>query len=68
MLSINQIIAFMEREIAQDRLEGRRDDLRQIQYAAGLLMRAAEDAGDKESARRFRLVAAQAANVQEELN
>jgi hypothetical protein len=67
MLSINQIIAHMEHEIAQGRLEGRRDELRQIQYAAGMLMRAAEGAGDKESARRFRQVASQAANVQEEL-
>ncbi|NNJ13457.1 hypothetical protein EKD04_024330 [Chloroflexales bacterium ZM16-3] len=67
MLSIDQIIAHMEREIAQDRLEGRRDELRQIQYAAGMLMRAAEGAGDKDSARRFRLVASQSANLQEEM-
>lgn len=67
MLSIDQIIEHMEGEIARDRLEGRREELRQIQYAAGLLMRAAEGAGDKESARRFRLVAAQSANAQEEL-
>jgi hypothetical protein len=67
MLTIDQIIDHMEREIAQDRLEGRRDALRQLQYAAGILMRAAEGNGDKESARRFHLLAAQAANVQEEL-
>ncbi|MBX0330732.1 hypothetical protein K2Z83_24035 [Oscillochloris sp. ZM17-4] len=67
MLSIDQIITHMEREIAQDRLEGRREELRQLQYAAGILMRAAEGAGDKDSARRFRLVASQAANVHEEL-
>jgi hypothetical protein len=67
MLTIDQIIAHMEREIAQGRLEGRREELRQLQYAAGMLMRAAEGGGDKDSARRFRLVAAQAANVQEEL-
>jgi hypothetical protein len=67
MLSIDQIITHMEREIARGRLEGKREELRQLQYAAGMLMRAAEGAGDKESARRFRLVAAQAANVQEEL-
>ncbi len=67
MLSIDQIIGHMEREIAQGRLEGRREELRQIQYAAGMLMRAAEGHGDKDSARRFRLVASQAANVREEL-
>ncbi|NTW01462.1 MAG: hypothetical protein HGA19_09145 [Oscillochloris sp.] len=67
MLSIDQIIAHMEREIAQGRLEGRRDELRQLQYAAGMLMRAAESVRDKDTARRFRLVAAQSANLQEEL-
>ncbi|MEI8305776.1 MAG: hypothetical protein WCF99_01805 [Chloroflexales bacterium] len=67
MLTIDQIIEHMEREIAQGRLEGRREALRQLQYAAGMLMRAAESVHDKDSARRFRLVAAQAANVQEEL-
>jgi hypothetical protein len=68
MLTIDQIIVHMEREIAQGKLEGRRDELRQIQYAAGMLMRAAEGNGDKDSARRFRLVAAQAANMQEEID
>jgi hypothetical protein len=67
MLTIDQIIVHMEREIAQNRLEGRRDELRQLQYTAGMLMHAAEEVSDKDSARRFRLVAAQAANMQEEL-
>nr|WP_044200398.1 hypothetical protein [Oscillochloris trichoides] len=68
MLTIDQIIIYMEHEIAHKRLEGRREELRQIQYAAGLLMHAADSAGDKENARRFRLVAAQAANVREEMD
>jgi hypothetical protein len=68
MLTIDQIIVHMEREIAQGRLEGRREELRQLQYAAGVLIRAAEGNNDKDSAQRFRLVAAQAANVQEELD
>jgi hypothetical protein len=67
MLSIDQIIDYMEREIARWRLEGKREELRHLQYAAGTLMHAAESVGDKDSARRFRLVAAQAANMQEEL-
>jgi hypothetical protein len=67
MITIDQIIEHMEREIARGRLEGKRDELRQLQYAAGMLMRAAQGAGDKESARRFQLVAAQSANLQEEL-
>jgi hypothetical protein len=67
MLTIDQIIAHMEHMIAQGQLEGRRDSLRQLQYAAGILMRAAESNGDAASAKRFQLVATQAANKQDEL-
>ncbi|MEI7769514.1 MAG: hypothetical protein WCI67_05980 [Chloroflexales bacterium] len=65
MVTIDQIIGYMEHEIALGRLEGRPEELRQMQYAAGMLMRAAEGSDDNESARRFWLVAAQAANDQE---
>jgi len=62
MFTIDQIIVYMEHEIALGRLEGRREELRQMQYAAGMLMRVAEGSDDNESARRFWLVAAQAAD------
>ncbi|MDZ4717381.1 MAG: hypothetical protein SH847_02845 [Roseiflexaceae bacterium] len=65
MLTIDQIILYMEHEIAQGRLEGQREELRRLQYSAGMLIRAAEESDDDESARRFRLVAAQAANQQD---
>jgi len=67
MLSIEQIFEFMERVIAEDRLSGNRPGLRNTQVAAGFLMAAANYAGDKESARRFRILAAEAANKNEEL-
>ncbi len=66
MLTIDQIIAYMEREIAQGRLTGQREELRQLQYSAGMLMRAAHEVDDPECVRRFSLLAAQAANAQDD--
>ncbi len=67
MLTIDQIIEYCERVIAEDRLAGDKEGLRRTQLAAGVLMHAAEYAGDKKMAMRFRVLAAQAANKQEEL-
>jgi hypothetical protein len=67
MLSLEQIIAHLERVIAEDRLSGDRAGLKNAQTAAGFLMAAAQAAGDKETARRFQILAAQAANKAEEL-
>ncbi len=68
MLEINDIFAYFERLIAENRLTGNRQELHHIQMAAGLLMKAAEAAEDKETARRFRILAAHAANKKEELD
>lgn len=67
MLTIDQIISHIEEVIAHDRLTGDHEALRRTQYAAGMLMRAAENAGDKSTAKRFQLLAAQAANKREEI-
>lgn len=67
MLTIDQIVAYLERTIAEQRLAGDREALRRTQLAAGVIMAAAEYSGDKDTARRFRIVAAQAANKQDEL-
>lgn len=67
MLTVENIIEYTQRVIAQDRLSGNRAGLRNTQYACGYLMTAAESAGDKETARRFRLLAAEAANKNEEI-
>ncbi|MBK9941421.1 MAG: hypothetical protein U0Z44_13605 [Kouleothrix sp.] len=67
MLTIEQVFEFMERVLAEDRLAGNRAGLKNTQTAAGFLMAAANYAGDRESARRFRVLAAEAANKHEEL-
>jgi hypothetical protein len=67
MLTPDQIIEYGERVIAENRLSGDKLGLKNIQRAAGFLMAAAEAYGDTELARRFRILAAQAANRAEEL-
>jgi hypothetical protein len=67
MLTSDQIIDFMERVIAEDRLSGNRAGLKNTQIAAGFLMAAANYADDKATAQRFRVLAAEAANKNEEL-
>ena len=68
MLTVDSIIAYTERVIAEDRLSGNRAGLRNTQYACGYLMAAAKAAGDNDTARRFHLLAAEAANKNEELS
>jgi hypothetical protein len=67
-VTTEQIIEYLERVIAEDTLSGNRPGLKNAQTAAGFLMAAAEYAGDKETARRFRFLAARAANKNEELS
>ncbi|MEM8530690.1 MAG: hypothetical protein AAGF95_07595 [Chloroflexota bacterium] len=67
MVTIEQIVGYTERVIAEDRLSGNRTGLWNTQRAAAFLMAAAEAAGDKETARRFHVLAAEAANKHEEL-
>jgi hypothetical protein len=67
MLTIEQIFAHAERTIAQRFLSNDREGLRRMQLALGELMHAAEDASDRESAMRFRVLAAKAANQRESL-
>lgn len=67
MLTIDQVIEYFEQVIAEDRLSGDAINLKHVQTAAGLLMSAAQAYNDKETAYRFRLLAAQAANKREEI-
>jgi hypothetical protein len=67
MLTTENILEYLERVIAEDRLSGNRAGLKNSQTAAGFLMAAANYASDKETARRFHLLAAKAANYNEEL-
>ncbi|MCS6887328.1 hypothetical protein [Chloroflexus sp.] len=65
MLTIDQIAQYCEQEIARWQLAGDREELRRLQLALGVLMRAAEHARDRDTAMRFRVLAARAANAQE---
>jgi len=67
MLTVAQIIEFLTQMLAEDRLQGDKVGLKHVQTTAGLLQAAAEAAGDKDTAYKFRLLAAQAANKQESL-
>jgi hypothetical protein len=67
MLTIDQVIDYLEETIAADLLRGDKVGLKRTQTAAGVMMAAAEARADKDTAQRFRYVAAHAANKLEEL-
>jgi len=68
MITVEQIKEYLTSTIAEDFLRADKLGLKRTQTAAGVLMAAAESLGDKEAAHQFRLIAAQAANKQEELD
>jgi hypothetical protein len=67
MLTIDTIVTHFEKVIATERLAGNAETLRRVQLAAGMIMDAAQADGDQDTAMRFRLLAAQAANKREEI-
>lgn len=68
MVTTDQILEYLERVIAEHRLAGDRTGLKNAQTAAGFLMAAAKNARDDATARKFQILAAQAANKSEELS
>lgn len=68
MLTIAQVIEFLNTATTEEYLRGDSQALRRIQTTAGMLMAAAEACGDKATAYEFRKIAAHAANRQEELS
>jgi hypothetical protein len=66
MVTVEAMIGYFERLIAEYRLSGDRQGLLRIQTAAGMMMQAAQAAGDAATARRLHVLAAQAANQAEE--
>ena len=68
MVTTEQIYEYLERLVAEGRLSGDQYNMKQVQTAAGILMSAANAYGDKETANRFRFLAARAANKHEELS
>jgi hypothetical protein len=67
MLTVDQMVAYSERSIAAKFLSADKEGLRRLQLALGVLIEAAQDAGDSASAARFRRLAATAADKQEAL-
>jgi hypothetical protein len=67
MLTTEQIITYCEREIAARYLAGEQEQLRRMQLALAVLASAADDVGDRDTAMRFRVLAAKSANHQEAL-
>ncbi|NJP07597.1 MAG: hypothetical protein HC837_19260 [Chloroflexaceae bacterium] len=67
IITTEQIAEYMERMIAEDFLAGNTARIHRIQIAAGVIMDAAESFGDKDGTYKFRVVAAHAANKQEEI-
>jgi hypothetical protein len=65
MLTTEEIMDYLRGVIAEGRLAGNSVSLHDAQRVAGFLMLAAQEAGDQTSARRFRVLAAEAANRQE---
>ncbi len=68
MLTIEQIIDYLDKTIAENLLSGNTMGLKQVQTTAGVLMAAAHANGDTDTMQRFRVVAAHAANKLEVLN
>jgi hypothetical protein len=67
MLTIEQIVAYSERAIAARFLTADREGLRRLQLALGVLMDAAQEAGDQKTFQQFRRLAATAADKQDAL-
>lgn len=68
MLTLEQVADYLTNTIAEDFLRADKLGLRRTQTTAGVLMAAGQALGDQETAHKFRLIAAQAANKQEELD
>jgi hypothetical protein len=68
MLTLEQVADYLTNTIAEDFLRADKLGLRRTQTTAGVLMAAGQALGDQETTHKFRLIAAQAANKQEELD
>lgn len=68
MLTVEQIMDSLRQAVATQRAAGDVTALRETQIAAGVLMNAAKWAGDKATAHTFQVLAAEAANAQEEVS
>ncbi|PDV99057.1 hypothetical protein [Candidatus Chloroploca asiatica] len=67
MVTVEQVIAYCERTLAARFLANDQEGLRRLQLALGVLIEAAQEAGDQETGMRLRVLAAHAANRREGL-
>jgi hypothetical protein len=67
MITLDQVHTYLQRIIAERRLSADNTGLKNAQTAAGVIAAAAESMGDRDTALRFRVLAAEAANRREEL-
>jgi hypothetical protein len=68
MVTVEQIITYVEQTLAQRLLANDREGLRRLQLALGELMAAASSVDDRATAMRFRVLAARAANQREAIS
>lgn len=67
MLTVEEIVAYVEKTLAEYQLTGNTAGLRQLQTTAGVIMAAAQANRDMDTAYRFRILASHAANKLEEM-
>jgi len=66
-MTIEQVFAYLEKIIAEGRVASDRTKLRHAQTTCGTLMEAAQVVDERDTAARFRVLAAKAANYIEEI-
>lgn len=67
MIDLNTVHDAIADAIDQAKARKNSSSLADLQVIAGYLMKPADDAGDKETTFKFRVLAAKAANIREEL-
>ena len=67
-MTSEQLYAYIERTITERHLAGDKAALNRLQTACGVLMAAANDAGQSAIAKQWQILAARAANLAEKIN
>ncbi|MFM2032676.1 MAG: hypothetical protein RLZZ297_1441 [Chloroflexota bacterium] len=66
-MDYEQLYAYLERSITERHLAGDKAQLQRLQTACGVIMAAATDVGNAQTAKKFQILAARAANLHEKL-
>lgn len=67
-MDYEQLYLFLERSITERHLAADKAQLQRLQTACGVIMAAATDAGNAQTAKKFQILAARAANLHEKLS